>query len=252
MQAPVGATVSIYDDLDMMAHDFCSELVALAGIRLLQGCWFGLGLTGGSTVTPFYEEMTRFPHASAIDWSRVQFFFSDERCVAPTHKDSNYRMAYEAWLKHKHIPAGVVYRMPADAEDLEEAAEKYSFLLEQELETGHQGFPIFDLLLLGLGDDGHIASLFPSTAALEETERSCVVNKVPQLNSYRMTLTLPVINNAREIWLIVCGDRKADVVARALGYAEGGDEYPISRLKPTGGKIRWWLDRDAASQIPQD
>jgi 6-phosphogluconolactonase len=130
------------------------------------------------------------------------------------------------------------------------AAKKYDSILRRELPAADSGFPALDLVLLGLGDDGHVASLFPGTAALAETQAVAVANEVPQHDTWRLTLTFPTINAARAVWMTVSGSSKAERVAEALGYRPGGEALPVWRVKPAGGAPLWRLDPSAARLLP--
>ena len=182
----------------------------------------------------------------------MKIFFGDERTVGPDHPDSNYGMTRNAWLGLGLIPAGQIHRMEGEAEDLEAAASQYEEILRRELPPATSspvGFPSFDLILLGIGEDGHIASLFPGTRALYETTQAVAVNDVPQHATRRLTLTYPTLNAAREVWFLATGTHKAQCVAQAIGQAQGGWALPASCIRPAGGKICWWLDKGAAAGL---
>jgi 6-phosphogluconolactonase len=180
-----------------------------------------------------------------IDWSKVYVFFGDERSVPPHHEDSNLKMASEVLLDH--VPVGNVHRIRGELPP-EEAAEAY----EEELRTFFQteDVPRFDLILLGLGADGHTASLFPWTPALEVQDRWVVANPVPRLNTTRITLTVPVIDAALAVYFLVEGKDKAEAVREVLeGDADPG-AYPAKLIQPPGGP-EWMLDRSAASLLSE-
>ena len=199
-------------------------------------------LAGGSTPKATYEILAR-DYADRIDWSNVHVFFGDERTVPPDHEDSNYRMAREALLDH--VPVGSVHRMQGELPP-GEAAEAY----EQDLRNffGAEEVPRFDLILLGTGPDGHTASLFPETSALEVHDRWVVANPVLKLDTTRITLTVPVINAARAVYFLVAGEGKARPVAEILEGDPDPREYPASLIQPQGGP-EWMLDQPAASLL---
>lgn len=193
---------------------------------------FRLSLCGGSTPKSIYAALAE---RDDIDWERVLLTFGDERCVPPDHADSNYRMVRESLLDPAKVPRGSVMRMAGEMAP-EEAASRYDGQLKKlALLAGEERFQ-HDLVLLGMGDDGHTASLFPGTTALEETERNAVANYVPKFDAWRLTLTFPVLNAAREVAFLVSGDSKRPVVEEVLA---GGSPHPAERVK--GASVTWLL-----------
>jgi 6-phosphogluconolactonase len=235
-------SVNIYESSEELAEAAAQEFAARAGEAIDQRGRFAVVLAGGSTPKATYEVLAS-DYADRIDWSNVHFFFGDERSVPPDHEDSNYRMAREALLDH--VPAGSVHRMQGELPP-DEAAEAY----EQELRDffGSEELPRFDLILLGTGGDGHTASLFPETAALEVHDRWVVANPVLKLETTRITLTVPVINAARAVYFLVAGEGKAGPVAEILEGTPDPRQYPATLIQPQGGP-KWMLDRPAASEL---
>jgi 6-phosphogluconolactonase len=199
-------------------------------------------LAGGSTPKAMYGVLAR-EYAGRIDWSRVHIFFGDERPVPPDHDDSNYKLASETLLDH--VPIRSVHRMRGELPP-DEAATAY----EKELRTffGAEGVPRFDLILLGLGRDGHTASLFPETSALEVHDRLVVANPVLKLDTTRITLTVPVINAARAVVFLVAGEDKAEAIEKILEEGADPRAYPASLIQPAG-ELEWMLDQSAASLL---
>lgn len=187
---------------------------------------FCVALAGGSTPRRLYERLT-------LPWAEVELFFGDERAVPPDHPDSNWGMVKAALLDRSGVRA---HRMRAEAG----AAGEYESVLKSRVRQD-RGWPRFDLVILGVGTDGHTASLFPGTAALAEARRWVVMNDVPQLGARRMTLTFPVLNAARRIWILCSGADKRPVVEQLAA----GARLPVSRIDPDG-ELCWWLDRAAA------
>jgi 6-phosphogluconolactonase len=219
--------------LARLAAQWLADEARLA-VTLRGAC--ALCLAGGGTPRPAYEALAeRPPEEGAIPWDRVQVFFGDERAVPPGHPDSNFRMANEALLSRVAIPAAEVHRMKADAGDLERAADEYAARLPDAL----------DILVLGVGGDGHTASLFPRSPALRETKRRVVPASAPAAPERRLTITPPVIAAARRVIVLAAGRDKAEAVARALKGAGTAEETP-ARLARDGV---WFLDRAAAAQI---
>lgn len=251
MKAPMGARLHIFHDVPSLADAFARRLVELASGRTREQGVFTLALTGGETPGPFYRRLADPEFRSVTPWDCVKIFFGDERSVGPESPRSNFKLAWETWLEYSPIPRESIFRLRGEAASLAEAAEEYSQILEREVPGRALGFPSLDLILLGLGPDGHIASLFPDTAALNETLRTVVANEVPQQDTWRLTFTFPLINAAREVWFLVTESRKADVVARALGYHPEGAVLPAALVHPVGGNVHWWLDRGAASALPE-
>lgn len=194
-----------------------------------------LALSGGRTPRPIYVVLAARPLAEAIDWARVHVYFGDERAVPPDHPDSNYRMVDEALLRRVPLLPGHVHRMPADRPDRDAAAWEYEEILP----------PAFDVLLLGMGSDGHTASLFPGSPALAERDRHVVPVTAPVEPAQRMTITPPVIAAARHVAVVVAGAEKAAMVARALNGPYASAAVPVQ----LAAGARWFLDEAAAALL---
>jgi 6-phosphogluconolactonase len=252
MRSATGALIHVYSNLDSLAESAARDLVSRVEQTVAERGEFNLAISGGRTPEPLYRLLGSELFQRAAPWEAVSVFFVDERAVPPDHPDSNYRLAWQAWLKDSPIPLERIFRMEGEAADLHAAAERYGMLLTHQVPSGPTGFPSLDLALLGMGDDGHTASLFPKTAALNETLRVVAANEVPQHETWRLTLTYPTLDASREVWFLVAGAGKAHRVAQALGYAPGGEDLPCTLVRPLGGNLHWWLDRPAASELPQD
>jgi 6-phosphogluconolactonase len=235
-------SVQVYEIPEELAQAAAREFAARAAEAIEDHGRFAVVLAGGSTPKATYEILAR-DYRDRIDWGKVHVFFGDERSVPPDHEDSNYKMAREALLGH--VPVGSVHRMQGELPP-DEAAEAY----EQELRDffGREELPQFDLILLGTGGDGHTASLFPETSALEVHDRRVVANPVLKLETTRVTLTVPVINAARAVYFLVAGEGKAEPVAEILEGNPDPREYPASLIQPDAGPV-WMLDRAAASEL---
>ena len=206
---------------------------------------FTVALSGGSTPAALYRLLASPPLADDIDWSRWHVFWGDERCVPPDHPDSNFGMARRTLLDHVPIPPSQVYRMVGE-DPPQQAAADYALALADALAPDGR----LDLALLGIGDDGHTASLFPGTVALEERERLVVANWVPHLDAYRITLTLSTLNRARSVAVLATGADKADAVRRALASRPGDATPPIALVGPADRRAAWYLTQDAAADLP--
>lgn len=207
---------------------------------------FTVALAGGSTPKGLYRLLAA---NSTLPWSRIYFFFGDERHVPPDHPESNYRMARETLLSKVPIPADHVFRVPAENPDAVQAAESYQQTLQKFFQVGPGSFPRFELILLGMGPDGHTASLFPGTKALQERSRLVVANWVEKFKTDRITFTVPVLNNARVVMFLVSGQDKAQTLKEVLEGDQPADLYPSKLIRPVDGQLIWMVDRAAAAAL---
>ncbi len=229
----------VYEDVQHLSEAAARTFVEEARKAIQESGRFAVALAGGSTPKITYETLAvGYGGTQDLDWSRVHFFFGDERSVPPDHADSNYRMAHEALLSC--VPAGSVHRMRGELEP-SEAATHY----EQELEEFFGGMPRLDLVLLGIGEDGHTASLFPRTSALGVTDRWAVENPVEKLGTTRITLTAAAINVAKNVVFLVAGEGKAEALKEILEGDADPRDYPAKLIKPADGPL-WMLDYAAA------
>jgi 6-phosphogluconolactonase len=205
--------------------------------------YFYAALSGGSTPKALFELMCQPPFQTQVDWSRVHLFWSDERSVPPDHPDSNYRMALEAGLKRMPIPLFQIHRMHAE-NAIEENAQAY----EEEIRATLGSRP-FDLIMLGMGDDGHTASLFPRTEALRVTGRLVVANRVPQKETWRMTFTFECINQAHQAVVYVLGASKKQMLATVLRSPDQFELLPAQRVGTPARPALWVADAAAASLL---
>ncbi len=200
---------------------------------------FRIALSGGNTPRPVYAELARA--GLDLPWPQVLITFGDERCVPPDDEQSNFRMAREALFAPAHIPEKSILRMRGEI-DPSEAAQEY----EERIDAlaAERGDDIYrhDLILLGLGEDGHTASLFPGTAAPDESGRRVVANFVPKFDSWRLTFTLPLINSARRVCFLVNASKHVDLIEHVL---QGDTQYPAARVQPSSGKLTWILGQTA-------
>jgi 6-phosphogluconolactonase len=234
--------LTVHNDKQDLAEAAARDFADRAAASIERSDRFAVALAGGSTPEATYELLAR-DYADRVEWGKVNVFFGDERTVPPHHEDSNYRMAKEALLDH--VPVGSVHRMRGEL-DPEEAARSY----EEELRDffGDEEFPPLDLILLGIGDDGHTASLFPHTPALEETDRWVVANPVEKLDTVRLTVTAPLINAARAVDFLVAGEGKAKALKMILEGDADPREYP-ARFVRSAGETTWMADRAAAGLL---
>jgi 6-phosphogluconolactonase len=207
---------------------------------------FSVALSGGSTPKGLYSLLAD-GSVPGIPWEKIYFFWGDERHVPPDHPDSNYRMVREAMLSKVPVPEDHVFRVPAEQPRAEEVAREYEQTIISffGLQPGH--FPRFDLILLGLGPDGHTASLFPGTAGLAEQQRLVIANRVEKFNTYRISFTYPVLNSAAAVTFLVSGAEKAGILHRVL--EEPGAGLPAQAVRPFDGSLVWLLDGAAAGAL---
>lgn len=240
-----GYTVTVRQTIDELVAEAANLLISQVreASRFSKGASkFSIGLSGGSTPRVLYETLAR--RQSELDWRAIHLFWGDERCVPPDHPDSNYRMAYESLIQHVPIPPENVHRMRGE-DDPQAAAEAYGTELHAVL--GER--PEFDLLLLGLGDDAHTASLFPGTAAIHESQKPVIAHYVEKLNAWRMTITPAIINATPKIIFLVVGSSKAEALKQVIEGEYQPDEYPAQIVKPTFGLVYWFVDAPAASLL---
>lgn len=236
-----------------VAQEAARRFEAIAKEAIERQGRFTVALSGGSTPKVLYNLLAEEPHRNAVDWKKAYFFFGDERTVPPDHADSNYRMAQEALLSKIETPPDQIYRMRGEDEP-GHAAEAYCAILREffGLRKGGaapENFPRFDLVLLGMGPDGHTASLFPNTTALEKRDVPATANHVPQQNTMRLTLTFPSINRAANILFLITGKDKAEVLKEVLHGEFQPQAYPSQLIQPTNGKLTYLLDKPATEQL---
>lgn len=207
---------------------------------------FSVALSGGSTPKGVFALLSEPPYRDNVPWAQTRFFWGDERHVPPDNPESNFHMAEQALLSKVPVPAGNVHRVHSELPDTGQAALEYEATLRQFFCLKPGEMPRFDLSFLGMGSDGHTASLFPGTKALGEQQRLVVPNWVPKLNTWRITLTYPVLNNAATVVFLVSGAEKADTLRSVLNGEFDPQRYPSQLIKPVHGSLLWLVDRAAA------
>ena len=211
-----------------------------------------VALSGGSTPQRLFSRLAAEPYRSQVDWSSIRIFWGDERGVPPDHADSNYRMAKESLLDCVPILPHHVFRMEGER-PAQEAAARYESALQQAFSGEKTGrFPCFDLMLLGMGPDGHTASLFPETAVLSEREQWVAAPWVEKFKTHRITLTPPVINAAKQVLFVVGGSDKDVAIEAVLEGESQPNRYPAQLVDPVQGDLVWLLDREAARRLKKD
>jgi 6-phosphogluconolactonase len=231
-------------DLNRRAADCFTALAEEVAARSAS---FTVALSGGSTPKPLYALLASDGYKERIPWPRVHLFWGDERCVPPDHPQSNYRLVRESLLARVKITTENVHRMQGE-KDPAVAALEYEAVLKEFFRLPAGALPHFDLILLGIGEDGHTASLFPESGALEATEGLVTACYVDKLKAHRLTLTLPVLNAGKHIVFLVAGRSKAAIVKQVL-KTKGASELPAARVRPSAGRLLWLLTADAAAEL---
>ncbi len=219
--------------------DAAGFILEQARVALAERGEFRIALSGGNTPRPIYAEFARL--SRDLPWEQVRFTFGDERCVPPDDEQSNFRMVHESLFAPAAVPEKSILRLRGEIEPTL-AAQEYENALA--LLATQRGEMIYrhDLTLLGMGDDGHTASLFPGTAALHEEVRRVVANFVPKFNSWRLTMTLPLLNQSRQVLFLVSSDKNPELLERVLA---GASEYPAALVAPANGKLTWMIGQRA-------
>lgn len=243
----VRAGALVYPDAEAVARAVAMRWVELAQSYIEKDRRFSVALAGGHTPRLLYRLLAGDEFRNRIDWSKTHIFWGDERSVPPDDPDSNYGMARRELLSRVPLPLENIHRMEAEQPDAERAARTYEEILRQHLPLDARGFPRFPLILLGMGHDGHTASLFPPAVNLERTTRCVEMPYVEQVGGRRMTLTLPVLNAAHHLFFLITGAEKAEMVRRVV---EGLDpSLPAQHVRPRDGERVYFLDAAAASAL---
>ena len=239
--------IKVFSTLEDLSWAAACSFEDLARLKLIQGQTFYAALSGGLTPRLLYQILAGRALLGRIQWNDVQLFQVDERCVPPDHPDSNYRMIREALLDSAEVPASSFHRMQAEEPDLEKAASDYAAELARVLQPQDGLRPRLDMVFLGMGPDGHTASLFPGTAALEEQSVWVRPNRVERLGMSRLTMTLPLLNAAAHVIFLVAGADKAETLRKVLEGPPG--ELPAQRIRPVDGSLSWFVDEAAARKL---
>lgn len=255
------AQVRIYRDPDELALKAARRFARLADQYVIGGGRFTVALSGGSTPKSMFSLLAADPFLDTVPWESIYLFWGDERCVPPDHAESNYRMTKEALLSKAPIPEANVFRIPAELSDPEQAAQEYSTTLSSFFLTGPgaaqsgtaplSALPRFDLVFLGMGPDGHTASLFPGTTALHAGDQIAVANYVEKFKANRITLTAATINNARNVTFLAAGADKAETLSSVLEGSYQPEVYPSQLIRPRNGTLLWMVDEASARLLSE-
>jgi 6-phosphogluconolactonase len=240
--------IAIYPDIDAISQEAAKYVVRVAQEAIAARGLFSFGLSGGSTPSTLYSLLGSEPYRDQIDWHAVHFFWSDERCVPPTDPQSNYRLAQETLLSKLSLRPEQIHRMPAERPNREQAAADYAAEIHQVL--GGNGVPVFDLLQMGMGPEGHTASLFPHQPSLHEQKRLVMPVSVPKPPPDRLTFTPPLLHAARNLLYLVTGADKAEALQAVLSSSYKPEEYPAQLItKQAQGEVVWMVDPAIAQHI---
>ncbi|MBI5049751.1 MAG: 6-phosphogluconolactonase [Nitrospirae bacterium] len=243
LKTNTSAKILIFPDLEAISRHAASIFINLSQNCIASHGRFTVAISGGSTPRKLYTILGSEPYRSLIDWGNVYFFWTDERCVSKNSEESNFKTAFDALFSKILLPAQNTHRIKGE-ESPEKAAGEYE---KDMCEFFGNSKVIFDLILLGMGEDGHTASLFPSSKALEETKRLAVPVYMGKNKINRVTLTLPVLNNAAQILFLAAGRLKADIILKVLGNRD--KSYPAGLINPVHGSLHWLIDKEAAEKL---
>lgn len=248
--------IEIAKDLNDLNRRAAEHFVQIAGDAVADHSLMTVSLAGGSTPRSLYGLLASNSYRDRVDWQKVYFFFGDERCVPPDSRESNYRMAKESLLDPLNIAPANVFRWETELNEPAETAARYERAISDFFSTHYPDpmqprIPRFDLVLLGMGPDGHTASLFPFSPALSENERLATENWVEKLEAFRVTLTFPVLNHAANVIFLAAGSEKADTLAEVLEGEFDPDKLPSQEVEPLEGRLIWLVDEAAAVRLTQ-
>jgi 6-phosphogluconolactonase len=240
----MGAEVKILPDNAALTQTAAQEFHRLAESAVQERGRFSVALSGGNTPRAIYSLLAS--EHKELPWDRIHVFFGDERHVPPDHPDSNFRMASESLLSKVPIPEKNVHRIHAEL-DAEAAAAEYDQQIVNFFHLNNHDWPRFDLIFLGIGEDGHTASLFPGSKALTETSRRVMANWVEKFGTFRITLTVPVLIHSAEVIFLVSGADKAQILNQVL--RPGARKFPAQYVHPENGRLLWLVDQDAGNSL---
>lgn len=242
--------IRVFPGPTQVSREAALEFTRLAATAVAEKDHCAVALAGGSTPRSMYALLADDQSLrQEVAWDKLHFFWGDERHVPPDHKDSNYLMAYDSMLSKVAVPSNNIHRIKGEDPDAQIAADAYQQELQRFFQLQPGQLPRFDLVLLGMGPDGHTASLFPGSTALNEMKRLVAATWVEKFNTYRITLTLPVLNNAANVIFLVCGAEKTEVLQTVLQEETAVAQYPAQLIRPLNGKLLWLLDENAAGSL---
>ena len=241
--------ILIVAEADEVGRRAAELVVELVRESLRQSGRFSVALSGGSTPKALYSLLAEPQYHSSMEWSKLHVFWGDERCVSPRHPDSNYGMANKSLLNKVPIPKENIHRIPTERPDPRRAAVEYEETLRDLFDLAEGELPRFDLILLGMGEDGHTASLFSGTQAVAETSRLATETYVEKMGTHRVTLTLPVINQAANVMFLIAGASKAPALGQVFARSQQPPLLPSQLVRPVEGRLLFIVDRAAARLV---
>ncbi len=244
--------IRVFATAELVAEAAADVFAARAQQAVESGRQLHVALSGGSTPVRLFKLLAAKPYRHAIPWDLVHLFWGDERTVPPDHPDSNFGAAHDALLSKLELPRANVHRIHGEHRDPQQAAADYEAELRRHFRLADGEFPRFDLAYLGMGADGHTASLFPGSEALEERRRLAVAPWVESLGAHRITLTCPTFNNASCVLLLVTGGEKAETLREVLEGPAEPPRYPVQLIRPESGELHWYVDRGAGRLLSRD
>lgn len=237
--------LKIYAGKQELALELATDFVVLTELLLRSKDQVDIALSGGSTPSPFFKALVDMK--PDLDWNRTRFYWVDERCVPPGHPESNFGAAYREFLQPLAIPDTSWFRIRGENDPVKEA-ERYSELIRDQV-SPDRDFPVFDIIFLGMGTDGHTASIFPNQIELWNVEQLCTVGTHPESGQKRVTFTGQLINAARKVVFLVAGKEKSQVAGDVIRRSGQWKDYPASLVAPSRGELEWYMDRDAAGSL---
>lgn len=237
--------IYLFDDITGLANRLAGDFRKALDEKASGGGSLTVALSGGHTPKAFFEVLAAPPYGDSLPWDKVVFYWGDERCVPPDNDESNFKMTDLSLLSRIKIPEANIRRVLGETPPEKEAV-RYAKEIKDNIPPGGNGFPRFDWILLGMGDDGHTASLFPGAPTLKEREKICVVATHPQTGQKRVSITFPVIDNADRVSFLVAGSEKEPVLKEILNKGSRPLPYPASMVHPTDGVLEWYVDKAAA------
>ena len=240
------AEIKIFESKSKLNEFAAEKFIEIGNNAVSNNGRFAVALAGGSTPKGLYQLLSSEKFANKIDWTKVYFFFGDERNVLPDSDESNFKMADENLLNPLKIAEDQIFAWRTNLENAEKIAENYSKTIKNFFNLDEKEFPRFDLVLLGIGGDGHTASLFPETKALTENEKIASENWVEKFDTFRLTFTFPTINDAENIIFLITGEKKAEILSEILNDENSKKNLPSQNVKPKNGKLFWLIDSEAA------
>ena len=241
--------IRIYPTSPSLMEAAAHHVVQHASLAIKERNTCTLALAGGSTPKSLYALLAAPPFRTQLDWTKIHFFWGDERHVPPDHQDSNYRMAHEVLFRHLPIAPDHIHRMPSELPDARKGADRYEDVLRRHFAVSAPDVPRFDCMLLGMGPDGHTASLFPGTQAVREPHRLVAAPWVETLQTYRITCTPVLLNHARQVTFLIQGTHKAHMLRTVLEGPFQPDAYPSQNIRPRSGALTWFVNQDAAGEL---